>query len=99
MIEKPRADLAHIERLAKVNVDVDVGDLVVVEKGQYVLSRIAGSHGNPNCHRTGNRFSGLAFLSSSLSSDASLSSTNLNERRLSPVKSIYFPWYDTNQSH
>ena len=31
LIEKPRADLTHIERLVKV--DVNVGVLVVVEKG------------------------------------------------------------------
>jgi hypothetical protein len=38
---KPRTNLAHVGRLAKV--DVDVGDLVILEKSENVLSRAVGS--------------------------------------------------------
>ena len=63
--EKPRTGLARVEGFAEV--DVDVGDLVVHEEGEDVLSRIVGSRSgdrlgedaNPDRDRTDGRFLSL----------------------------------------
>jgi hypothetical protein len=65
---KPRTNLAHISGLAKV--DVDVGDLVVLEKSEDVLSRAVGSRrggsvgrdANPDSDGTDNRLSLALFI-------------------------------------
>jgi hypothetical protein len=65
---KPRTDLAHVGGLAKV--DVDVGDLVVLEKSEDVLSRAVGSRSgggvggdaNPDSDGTDDRVLSLAFF-------------------------------------
>jgi hypothetical protein len=66
--EKLRTDRARVEGLAEV--DIDVGDLVVLEKGQDVLSRVVGSRSggrlggdaNPNGDRTDDRFLSLGLF-------------------------------------
>jgi hypothetical protein len=65
---KPRTDLTHVGRLTEV--DVDVGDLVVLEKSQNILSRAVGSRrggsvggdANPDSDGTDDRFLSLAFF-------------------------------------
>jgi len=65
---KPRTDLTHVGGLAEV--DVDVGDLVVLEKSEDVLSRAVGSRSggsvggdaNPDSDGTDDRVPSLAFF-------------------------------------
>ena len=65
---KPRTDLAHIGGLAEV--DINVGDLVVLEKSEDVLSRAVGSRSgggvggdaNPDSDGTDDRVLSLALF-------------------------------------
>jgi hypothetical protein len=65
---KPRTSLAYIKGLAKV--DIDVGDLVVLEKSEDILSCAVGSRrggsvggdANPDSDRTDNRLSLALFV-------------------------------------
>ena len=65
---KPRTNLAHVGGLAEL--DVDVGDLVVLEKSEDVLSRAVGSRSgggvggdaNPDSDGTDDRTRSLTFF-------------------------------------